>query len=421
MTFTVMLFVSSAFAAITLTIKNADGTPAPAAVVYTLSSTDGTETIAATADGSGVATWNPAAGKRFYLIRNSGNTTYASYSVDYDGVSAIAATILLGTPFTPTMGSYTASRTGDRVTIGKTMPFWVYPSPIHNPSYTAPAAPFATIATIDANLSSSFAWTKTGNGTLNDNVGGSDAANNNYVEVNTTGATDGDIIALQVIETPSPSYGGCAAPPVFFNFEAINPPYARITNTNVALTYKISGVAVKTILSGCTPSATTNVAVGFSNAKELAPYYLRLTYTAQNGHINTLDATDIILDAPVLTFPAGKEPIGQDGLLPSNQTTNPCKFNASGNLYAADLSFSTLNDKITVYKFDLGSWNASVSRKSDYKALSAPLSIATSPYTWYTAVTSGQPGADITVAYIIVFPKPVTGPIYHIPTSFGNI
>lgn len=424
MTFTVMLFVSSTFAAITLTIKNADGSAAGAAVVYTLNSSTGAETIAATADGSGVATWSPAAGKLFYLIRNAGNTTYASYSVDYDGVGPVAATVSLGTPFDPTIGSYSASRTNDRVTIGKTMPFWVYPSPIHNPGYTAPSAAFATIATIDANLSSSFAWVKTGNGTLNDNVGGSDAANNNYVEVNTTGATDGNTIALQVIETPAPSYGGCAATPVFFNFEAINPPYARISNTNAGLLYTISGVAIKTIVSGCTPTAATNVTVALDNAKELFPYYLRLTYTAQNAHLNTLLADDLILDAPVLTFPAGKEPIGMDAINPSNVTTNPFKFAAAGNLYAAATTFTTLNDKITVYKFDLGSWNASISRKSDYKALSAPLSIATSPYTWYTggvAGTSGQPAADVTVAYIIVFPKPVTGPIYHIANSWGII
>lgn len=424
MTFTVMLFVSSAFAQITLTIKNADGTPASLAVVYSLNSSTGVESIKATALVTGVASWGDAAGKLFYLIRSSANDAWASYSINYDGVGPVAATIYLGTVFNPTLGSYSASRTSDMITIGKTMPFWVHPSPMHNPAYSAPTGAFATVASIIANLQSSFVWVKTGNGTLNDNAGAPDVINNNYVEVNTTGATDGNIIALEVTETPAAAYGGCAATPVYFNFEAINPPHAKITNAAIA-TYKVNSVAVNTIVASCTPTVATNVTVALDNAKEVFPYYMRLTYTAQNGHINSLDANDIILDAPVLTFPAGKEPIGMDAINPANVTTNPFKFAlAAGNLYPVAPTFATMNDKITVYKYDLGSWNASVSRKSDYKALSAPLSIATSPYTWYTggvAGTSGQPAADVTVAYIIVFPKPVTGPIYHIANSWGII
>jgi hypothetical protein len=411
-----MFVFNGAMAQIHLTILNSDGTPSVGAIVYTLSSTDQTETTyGVAADAAGLVTWTPGAnGKYFYLVKNGAN--YANFSVDYTG-AVVNATVSLNTEFLPTFGKYVASQTGDKITIGKTMPFWVHPSIIHNPSYTAPSADFATPGDIVNNVISTFAWTKTGNGILVTDAGLT-TSNDNYVEVNTNGANDGDIILIEALETAHASFGGCAsATPVYFSFEAINPPYARITNaTNTS--YNIGGTPINTIAAGCTPLTNQNVTVAFGNNKEEFPYYMRATYTAYNA---TIAADGTVTLGSAVTFPDAKKPRG--GVTPAdpaNQTSNPLKFEAAGDMYAASgMSFETINNKTTVYVFDLGAWNANISRKSDYLALDALTSgnIATGAYTWYTNLQN--PTTDVTVAYLIVHPAPATGPIYHIPNSFG--
>lgn len=419
MTLTAMFFISGVFAQINLTVNNANGTPAANAVVYTLNSFTAAETtFGAPATAAGLVTWTPGSnGKYFYLVKNAAGDRWANFSVDYTGV-AVNATVYLNDKFNPTLGSYVASRNADKITIGRTMPFWVHPSPVHNPSYSAPTGTFATVANIIANLQSTFTWTKVGNGSLIDD-GADDGANDNYVQINTTGALDGDIIALEVVENVDAAYGGCSANPVYFNFEAINPPFARITNATIT-DYSISGTTVNTVAFGCTPVNDKNVTVAFGNAKEEFPYWMRATYEVYNA---TIDASnDITLLADVITFPDALKPRGGvNAANAANQTTNPMKFTAAGDMYAAPgMDFTTINDKITVYKISLGTWNGSISRKSDYLALSAATAgnIETGAYQWYNTLQT--PATDVSVAYIIVFPAPVTGPIYHIPNSFGN-
>jgi hypothetical protein len=97
-------------------------------------------------------------------------------------------------------------------------------------------------------------------------------------------------------------------------------------------------------------------------------------------------------------------------------------------LFAADLSFPTINNDITVYEFDLATsgWNARVSRKSDYLAFRAA-EIATPGSTdktdWadtrYTWVTDDNSATNKLKAYVVILPSPVTGPIYHIPTNWA--
>lgn len=424
MTLTAMFFISGVFAQINLTVKNADGSAAVGAVVYTLnSSTAVVTTFGSAADASGLVTWTPGSnGKYFYLVRNASSDRWANLSVNYTG-AIVNETVYLNDKFNPTLGSYVASRNTDKVTIGRTMPFWVHPSLVQNPSYSAPTGTFATVSNIVSNVQSNFTWTLTGGGTLanfySDGTSTDDGNGiKNYVQINTTGATDGDTIALEVVETADAAYGGCNANPVYFNFEAINPPYARITNA-ANTDYSIGGTTINTIAFGCTPLTSQNVTVAFDNAKEEFPYWMRASYSVYNA---TIDASNDITLGAALTFADAMKPRG--GVTPANpadQTTNPLKFAAAGDMYAAPgMDFPTMNDKVTVYKFDLGSWNGSISRKSDYLALSAATAgnIETGAYQWYT--TPATPATDVTVAYLIVFPKPVTGPIYHIPNSFGN-
>jgi len=126
MTLTAILFVSSVFAQINLTVKNDDGTAANSAVVYTINSSDGTVTVIATdgaaGDGdalvNGIINFTPAANTT-YIVRNTGSTAWNTYA------GGVAATVVLRSDFATTLNDYVSGYTSDKVTINKAMPYWV--------------------------------------------------------------------------------------------------------------------------------------------------------------------------------------------------------------------------------------------------------------------------------------------------------
>jgi len=430
MTLTAMFFISGVFAQIALTVKNSDGTPATSCIIYTqLSSSPGTVTaVAGVVEApAGTYTWTPGAvGTYNYIISNNVPDAWNTYALDYTG--AVSATITLRSNFNPTIREYTATRTGDKVTNGKPMPFWVYPSPVHNPSWVAPAADYASQATIETNVVSTFAWTV--NGVAN-------AATRNYVQLTPSAnlaatATTTSAVALSVTETSDAAYGGCSGSPVNFFNTVINPPYAEITGTTASAPLTIATLGFQKIVSACEgdPSLTTNIALNFANTQEEFPFYMRLVYNVYNP---TVSGNDLALGAALAatSFPAGLRPQSNaDGLGggDANQTTNPMMFSGPSytpNVYAANVTFTTVNNAVTVYEFDLNEWNAKISRKSDYvawrTAAVAPI-LNSNNWTWYdnTAIANTfDASASVTKAYVVVFPKPVTGPIYHIPNSWG--
>lgn len=427
MAFSLVLLVSGAFAQINLTIKNADGTNSNAAVVYTIHSSTGAVVVIQTANAGGLATWTPVNGSYNYLVRNSLSNQWNAYSVTYTGV-VVNATITLSTSFNPTLAGatdYVANRTANKVTTGKPMPFWVYPSPVQNPSWTAPAAPKATAVSLIANLNSTFAWTYTPAANVADaHVPTTD----NYVELTFTPAlaaiTTTASYELSAVETAAAAYGGCLGQAVKQYVTIINPPYIRISTATTSGTYQVSGTPINHIVAGCAGSiAATNIALAMDNTNEEFPYYTKLDYKVFNATMaagNNLTLGADITAATMTAFPA-LDVIGQDAVTHANNTTNPYKMTATPqNLYGAVQTFQMMNNAITVYQFDFQSWNAKISRKCDYVAIRNAAGdetlITDANYTWYNTKWAA---GDVIKAYIIVFPQPVTGPIYHIPNSWA--
>jgi len=406
MTLTAMFLISGVFAQINLTVKNSTGTNINGAIIYTkISSSPGTEAVIATDGGlgdldatlNGVIRFNPTIGTNYIVKDAAVGTMWNTIAFS----AAADATIYLNASFTNTKATdYVSGYEADKVTINQPMPYWVIPSPVHNPAWVAPAGPYATQAQIEQNvgpdnLQSTFAWTATGLAPV--------AAGTNYVEY--TFATTGSK-TITATETAAAAYGGCAASTVTFFVTAINPPFARINETfNTVL-----GVS-DVIGNGC-GTVNTNIDVLFDNASEEFPYHIVPTIIATNYDLN--GAGTGLINPAVVT---GSIPVALQITAADN---TPISLAAAGELIASK-GYTPINNKITVYEINLAKWNAKVSRKSDYVALRAGSLDNTRPdsYKYYTAATSGQPALDKTIARIIVMPTPVTGPIYHIANSWG--
>ncbi len=428
MAFSLVLLVSGAFAQVNITVKKSDGTAANGCQIYTKHSSTGAETVIATDGGPGdldaalnsVIRISPVAGTN-YLVRDAAAGTQWNA---YTGVAA--ATITLSASFNPTIQEYTANRNVNKVTIGRPIPFWVYPSPVQNPSWTAPAALKATPASIATNILSSFGWTTI---PIANAANGHAPVTDNYSEWTFTPSLIGSAIAtstyeVDVVETPSSAYGTCAGQTIRHSVSVINPPYLKITTALGVPTYQVGGTPINHIVAGCAGSiAATNIALAMDNTNEEFPYFAKLDYKVYNatmGALNNLTLGADITAATMIAYPALEV---QGGITAThvNNTTNPYRINATPqNLYGAVQTFQMMNNAITVYQFDFQSWNGKISRKCDYIAIRNNVGdetlITDANYTWYN--TTWAVG-DVIKAYVIVFPQPVTGPIYHIPNSWA--
>jgi len=435
MAFSLVLLVSGAFAQVNITVKKSDGTAANGCQIYTKHSSTGAETIIATDGGPGdldaalnsVIRISPVAGTN-YLIRDAAVGTQWNA---YTGVAA--ATITLSASFNPTIQEYTANRNVNKVTLGRPIPFWVYPSPVQNPAWTAPAALKATPASIATNILSSFTWST---------VPVASAANShapttdNYSEWTFTpsliaAATTTSTYEVDVFETPAAAYGtACVGPTVRHSVTVINPPYLKITTAIGAPTYQVGGTPINHIVAGCAGSiAATNIALAMDNTNEEFPYYAKLDYKVYNATMGALNNLTLGADVTAATMLAYNTLEVQGGITAThvNNTTNPYKITASPqSLYGAAQTFQLMNNAITVYQFDFQSWNAKISRKCDYAAIrnaaGDETQITDANYVWYNngvIANTFDGSAFVKKAYIIVFPQPVTGPIYHIPNSWA--
>jgi hypothetical protein len=432
-----MFFIGGVFAQIDITIYESDGSTATGAILYTINSSDVTDVTTVATDGgagdgdaplaNGVINITPTASTN-YLISNAGATQWSSYSPP-----AVPAniTIYLNASYAETIQDYAANRTNDKITINKTMPFWVFPSPIHNPSWAAPAGNYESAADINTDLVSTFAWTVDGAP-----VGGE---TDNYTEVSwaTTGTK-----TITVQETADAAYGGCAGNTKNFFTTVIDVPYLEWTNAVDNLpNYTVGGGAAGlVILSECESVATTinpTISNG-DNTNEEYPWYIRMGYTVHNGTIAGNDITlgvaqtmpaavDIKGDITPANTIAAANPLILDGTIAAEQFDGGNEYS----FLAAPTAFPTVNNNITVYRFDLstangGGYNAKISRKSDYVAfrnaeVATPGSTDNTDWTdsnfsWYE---NDNGGANRLIAYIVILPAPKTGPIYHIDNEWA--
>jgi len=300
----------------------------------------------------------------------------------------------------------------DYVTVGGTLPYYVQPDGDLSPDFDATAS-------LTANVNTTFTWTF--DGSISD---GDVTADDNYVELQwgTTG-----VKTITVTETADAAYGGCSGELKTFFTEVIDIPYVEFNNgADGTPAYTIGGSAINVILSECESVGTTiDPTLEFGdNADEEFPYYIRLNYTVHNATID--GSNNITLDAAE-TMPAAVD-IQGDIAASTVSGTNPLIVN-SGDLTGTTLpllggasAFPTVNNDITVYVLNMSTngYNAKISRKSDYVAMrdngGTPANWDDGNYSWYTDDNSGANELD---AYIVILPAPQTGPIYHIPNSWG--
>jgi len=306
----------------------------------------------------------------------------------------------------------------DKVTIGKFMPFWVYPSVAYNPSYVAPSnvAPYTPIASIaTADVLSTFDWYMSSGAAAMSTQN----ASKNYVEASWSSI---GVKKLAVVEAPAS--GVCAGLATRFDITVINEP--SLTIVGAGANYGLNNI-ISSACDAALPIAanhTTAIDVNFVNPADADeyPYYLNMTYAVYN--VNKLSLTGTfpnvagvldIADADVVALADDDKFKGVVALNDVNGKLNPYPI-AAGTALKASQRYEVKNNKITVYVLNYTNANGKISRKSDYiDARLGNWDAATDidKFTFY-------PTAATAVAkYIISFPTPVTGPIYHIANNFA--
>lgn len=305
---------------------------------------------------------------------------------------------------------------GDKVTINKSMPFWVWPSLAYNPDFVTTAfdANYPTVAQITTDVVSNFAW-RTGANFAG--LGAVAGFTKNYVEIPFT------VLGNRLIEvTETPIAGACTALPVYFGVNVIAVPTASVTGA-------VSALGLNNVISSvCWSAAGDNdQAINFTfpaadAALQEYPFHFNATYEVFNvsgldGTGNLPNAAGVFDDADAsvtdITGTSTVDIFGQDGATyPS--ASNPIIVGAGTELVALQ-EYPVQNNLITVYRLTYNGVNGLISRKSDYLAARAGTWAATDfgNFSYYPAVAANV------AKYIISLPTPVTGPIYHISNSFA--
>jgi hypothetical protein len=259
-------------------------------------------------------------------------------------------------------------------TQGRTFRLYVLPDAVYSPDYN-----------LDGTLGSTARWGWTW--TFSEGADGSKApANENWVEM-----ADPAIGSYVFTVAESSTIIGCTGADRIKNVEVIAPPTATITNADI--TDQCGNLGAQDIVV----SISENVPDAFS------AYSFRISRLVQTIDING-DEIDEISTGNLVEFPlAGK----------LNSADTRFVWNAGGN-HAFTIPSDALNienSQRTRYTYTLepvsgvtGSGIVSaISQKSDFIAGS---------------VNANAFGAKTQLVFVIN-PAPVTGPIYHIPNSFG--
>ena len=188
-----------------------------------------------------------------------------------------------------TVGDY-VSTAGNKVTFGKAMPFWVWPSAAYNPDWDySTIVPYATAAVITTDVTSSFAWSATGTPTITVTQTGAPLTNRNYATISWPVADLGD---RTITVTETPASGICAATPVTFTVTVIDIP--KFSITTVASKFGLTNL----IQSNCWALANDNLStipftIDAASGEEY-PFAFYLDYK-----IYTVDGLDASGNVPV--------------------------------------------------------------------------------------------------------------------------
>lgn len=271
------------------------------------------------------------------------------------------------------------------MTEGTTMPFYVVPDDIYHPGYD----PATDDLTADG-----FTWTwapATGETWVwNTELTLTQAANDNYVEIAAAAVTGETDYIVNVKEQLPASFGGCADPTgTDMTIRVVDAP--EMGTVNYPYFNTTLGIADAATYTVCGNMAAADVTVQLTGYPK---FQLKWTLT----QIQIDDAGNDVGVANTIVDNSAGQTLGAASSLTRVTDTDYVLHN-----YAHTMLVPVADPVRTKYVYTLGGITDNVSRKSDFLTAT----------TWY---------ANTNQTYtIIVNPAPVTGPIYHIPNTQGNI
>jgi len=276
------------------------------------------------------------------------------------------------------------SGTTIQMTVGKTYPFYVLPDTYYHPSYDL---------TDGSGLTPGFTWVWTVNAALSV----ADAtANDNYVEI-TAGAATGGPYAISVIETAPAAMGSCADAGKTFSISVVAAPILAVNHTGTvegcAGSAAITAVADVTM----TPTGTSN---------------FRVAYTLQIASLNAVGN-------PVNYYDAAKANPSATAFNAVEYTEAvPLAINAATDVMVTG-GHTVIGTTRTRYTYTFSSINDLVSRRGDFVNIATPATATAGQFVYYD-VAGAAAGTATHQLIVIVNPAPVTGPIYHIASTWAN-
>jgi hypothetical protein len=275
------------------------------------------------------------------------------------------------------------------ITEGTTVPMWVEPDGYYHPNYD--------VATAVYTLTDGFTWTWSGTAVTTLTVTQA-SPDDNYV---TVGAAVGDAgnYVLSVTENTPVGYGGCSGPQVDLNITVVEQPDVTV-----------GGDATYTFCAGAPGFPTdiqSTITGGWQN--------YRLVWTLEIATLDAANAKDRYYDDETGAGgnAAQKYAVEYTTTVPQAIATAAAAPDlmtvGAFNVITNDL---TGDPSATVYTYVLSSINDQASRYGDFITLDGD---NTDPgaFTYYAA------GLPETVV-VTVYPAPVTGPIYHIISTWSN-
>lgn len=406
--FAFFLMLTSAFAQVTITVYNNDGTAAAAPTVSTIAA--GAETpVAGQSVLGNVITVNLVAGT--YAVYNGASSQRAVFTWAAGNVSIRLRPITIETDYRQ-QADFTYQ------TVGTTFRLYADPDPVYNPSYAAGAGALGTTSRWVWNYPAGIGTGSPASEVLASGVG----TNSNYVEIDAS-ASSGGPFTVSVVEKNT--LVSCFDAGTTKTVYVTGAPTAEITggsanNTWIDLT---AGADLGHNFSICGDALAENLTIDFTETN--VPNTLRHYAFAVSQRVINIDDAGVEIDADAGT--AGVQPISLNASFSNNPTTVKLAV-PTGSTTVSTGAMTILNSKRTKYTFTItnasdvlvANFNNStggylglvsqISQKSDYIARNTPTPGAGKFNTYDFTGT-------VTVDYIIN-PTPVTGPIYHIPNNF---